>query len=609
MEEVMYGPFPSIISLFANVVFLLALLVTLNSALKRLAPRLAFSQNELLTLYIILTISTGMAGQSGLNIVCGMIAHGAWFARPENGWTGYLEHFPDWLVIKDKAIVREHFLGNSTFYRAEVLKAWCIPILAWTVLFCLILWVAYCVNILVRRRWADQERLTFPIVWLPLQMTDEGPKATFFRNRLMWAGFIIAGGLNLWNGIAFLYPSLPMLPIGIIDLKPYFTTKPWSAIDWTPTTLYPLIIGISYLLPLDLLFSCWFFYFYWKAQRILGNVMAWDAVPDFPFTNEQGFGATMALFGYYVWSGRTHYAEILRNAWAGKSDSGEALPERQALVGIGIGLLGLLLFCLMAKVTLWLIFAFFAIYLPMLIVVTRIRAELGSPVHDFTFMGPDFMLPRLTGAEVLSKSDLAFLSLSYPITYCRSNDTMPIALESMQMGRQKALPTRPLFCLLLLATVWGTLTTFWAYEHQAYSLGTAAKFNAGTHFAQESFDKLGGWMSGGRDPKPNSPASLAMGSGFATTLILFWFRMRFFGFPLHPIGYVVSAGWGLNITWLPMIIAWIFKGLALRYGGLKLYRTWIPFFLGLILGDCIMGSIWGILSLLLNTRTYNFFGA
>jgi len=30
--------------------------------------------------------------------------------------------------------------------------------------------------------------------------------------------------------------------------------------------------------------------------------------------------------------------------------------------------------------------------------------------------------------------------------------------------------------------------------------------------------------------------------------------------------------------------------------------------LGLALGDCVMGSGWSLLSLALNTRTYNFFG-
>jgi hypothetical protein len=620
---VMFGPYPSLLSLFANVILVLFLLVGINRVLDRFAPKIAFGQGELLTIYTILAISTGMAGQSGLNIVSGMIGHGAWFGTPESGWDRFAAAFPDWLVIRDRDVLRGHYLGNSSLYRAEVLRAWAVPVLSWTLLFCLFLLVAYCVNVLVRRQWADRERLTFPIVWLPLEMTETGRGAAFFRNRLMWAGFAVAAGLNLYNGIAFLFPVMSPLPIGIVNLKPLFTAKPWSAIDWFPVTLYPIAIGLGYLLPLDLLFSCWFFYFFWKGQMVLSNAMGWDIRPDFPYIREQGFGSVFGLFCFYLWSGRRHYADILRRALTssnrihhpdapgGRSKTGidEGLSDRAALLGIAVGLAGLLLFCLAAKVALWVSLLFFALYLPLLIVVSRIRAELGAPIHDFTFMGPDNMMTRGLGAANFRQNDLAFLSLSYPLTYSRSNDTMPIALESMQMARLRGLDARRMFGVILLATVFGTLCTFWAYEHQAYQWGTAAKWNAGTHFAQESYSRMASWDGGLLDQRPNVGGCLGMGAGLCLTLLLMALRQRIPGFPFHPIGFAVSSAWAINIVWLPLLIAWLCKGLAIRYGGLRVYRQMLPFFLGLVLGDCVMGSLWGLLSLALNARTYNFFGA
>jgi len=85
--------------------------------------------------------------------------------------------------------------------------------------------------------------------------------------------------------------------------------------------------------------------------------------------------------------------------------------------------------------------------------------------------------------------------------------------------------------------------------------------------------------------------------------------MRFFGFPLHPLGYAISSSWAIHLVWVPMLIAWVLKGLTMRYGGLRAYRQFLPFFLGLILGDCVMGSLWALVGLALNMRTYNFFGA
>ncbi len=49
------------------------------------------------------------------------------------------------------------------------------------------------------------------------------------------------------------------------------------------------------------------------------------------------------------------------------------------------------------------------------------------------------------------------------------------------------------------------------------------------------------------------------------------------------------------------------KLLILRYGGLKLYRDSLPFFLGLILGDFTIGSIWAIGGPLMGIQTYRIF--
>ena len=62
----------------------------------------------------------------------------------------------------------------------------------------------------------------------------------------------------------------------------------------------------------------------------------------------------------------------------------------------------------------------------------------------------------------------------------------------------------------------------------------------------------------------------------------------------------------MHQLWMCMFIAWTIKLLLLRYGGLRLYRQAVPLFLGLILGECVMGSLWTIIGILLNMQTYAF---
>jgi hypothetical protein len=546
-----------------------------------------------------------------VGILSQMLPHGAWYGAT-NKWEELLPAFPNWLVVTDREVLRGHFLGNSTFYQPDVLRAFAAPVLAWTGFITLLLFVAHCINVLVRRQWADRERLTFPIIWLPMEMTEGGTGTGFFRNRLMWAGFSVALLLSLYNGIAFLYPTLPTINVGITDFKPLLTQKPWNAITWMPITFYPLAIGLSFLLPIDLLFSCWFFFLFWRAQIVLASAMAWDTTPDVPFVTEQGFGSILGLALFYLWTGRKTYAAIWRTALrTGKAeDDGrpvEALTERMAVLGVAAGLAGLMAFCMAAGVAWWVAAIFFAIYLPTIAVITRIRAEIGAPVHDFHFMGPDSMLPRVISAHSFRQADMAFFTLSFTLTRAHRSDTMPVGLEGLQMAKLRHMDARRMFGAIILATALSTLAALWAFEHQAYEFGAAAKFGQGSGHAQQAFVRMNNWVTGALDPHPNGPATMAMVVGLLTTLGLL--ILRFFGFPLHPLGYAIASSWSIHLLWVPMVIAWVLKGITMRYGGLRAYRQFLPFFLGLILGDCVMGSIWAVLSIILNTRTYNFFGA
>ena len=618
MERVLTGPYPSTISLFANVVFVLFVLVGLNGLCRRFLPRIAISQGELLTLYTMLAISTGLTGLYGVGILGQRMPHGGWFGKT-NHWD-FLDAFPSWLVVRDENAVRGHFLGNSTFYRASVLRASIVPMLAWTGFITLLLFVANCINMLARRQWADRGRLTFPVIWLPIEMTSEGTGTPFFRNRLMWAGFALAAGLSLWNGNAFLHPALPMLPIGITDLKPMMTAKPWSAIDWFPVTFYPLVIGLGFLLPLDLLFSCWFFFLTWKAQGVVSAGMGWDVTPRFPFVEEQCFGSILGLFLFYFWTGRRAYAEIGRSCvrhLRGRSpetsenleEARESGNERRALFGLVAGIVALVAFGIAAGAAWWVVIAFFALYLPTITVITRIRAELGSPVHDFHFVGPDYMIPRVVSATALHPHDMAFFTFGFGLTRAHRSDTMPVGLEGLQMAKLRGMDSRGMFGAIMLATALGALSTFWAMEHQAYVLGAAAKFNQGSGQAMQGFTRMNGWFHGTLDNKTDPMGKAAIGFGFLVTVLLASMRLRSFNFPFHPIGYAVASSWQIHICWMPLFIAWVLKSLTMRFGGLRAYRNFLPFFFGLILGDSVMGSLWGLISLLYNVPTYNFFGS
>src|SRR5205085_1377968 len=98
------------------------------------------------------------------------------------------------------------------------------------------------------RAWSEDERLTFPLVALPIEMTGgEHETGGFFRNRLMWWGFAVAAVYNLGNILHALNPPIP--PFGKeVDFSPALTNPPWNAL--LPFSFYfrPEMIGLGYLI-------------------------------------------------------------------------------------------------------------------------------------------------------------------------------------------------------------------------------------------------------------------------------------------------------------------------------------------------------------------------
>ena len=75
---------------------------------------------------------------------------------------------------------------------------------------------------------------------------------------------------------------------------------------------------------------------------------------------------------------------------------------------------------------------------------------------------------------------------------------------------------------------------------------------------------------------------------------------------LIPLGFAVSGSWEMNLVWLPLLIASAIKGVTVKYGGFKLYQRLVPVFIGIILGQFVVGSILNIVSIALRIPSYMF---
>lgn len=613
-EKVKAGPYPTIISLFANVVFILALLAMLNTIVKRISSRLALSTSEMLVVYTMVAIGASLAGHDMIPSLVQHMGHPWRFATPENRWADtFIPYLPKWLSVTDPAVLKPLYEGGSSLYLGGYWRAWVRPVMWWMGFTVALVFVMMCINTLVRKQWIERERLTFPIVQLPLSMTE--PTGAIWRNKLFWLGFAIAFTIDLLNGLAVYYPNIPTVNIGFAghDLTTNMTVKPWNGIDWLPYSFYPFVIGLGYLLPADLSFSCWFFYLAWKLQMVLAKALALDGVADFPYIRHQAFGGYVAIILMLTWTSRGYLRQVWLRVIGEKSeldDSDEPMTYRTAVFGAIAGFVFLSLFMIRVGLSPWVAILAFLIYFLLATAIARMRAELGPPVHDLHFSGPDYMITSSFGLNRLSNGDLVGLTYFYWFNRAYRGHPMPIGIEGMKMAQVTRSSQRKFLWAVMIAAVFGGFAAFWAHLHLGYEYGLSAKFVQGTGFANEGFSTLQGWWSRPiQQAGPNWGADFATIAGFMFCVLLGVLRLRFFSFPFHPIGFAISGSWSMNLVWAPIMIAWLLKVTTLRYGGLRFYKIAVPFFLGLILGEMTIGCLWSLIGITFQIPYYSFWGA
>ena len=593
--------YPTTISLYFNVIFCVFAITGVNLVLVRVAPGIAMQQGELLTVYVMLAIASSLAGHDVLRVLIPMIPYAFWYATPENDWADLFHRYiPDWMAVKERLFLTEYYRGETTLYQWETVQGWFTTTVAWGGFLCVMVFLMVCINSLVRKQWTEHEKLSYPIIQLPLELTSGG-RTNLLTNKMMWLGFGIAGAIDILNGLHYLYPSVPSLGGRLYDLRPFFTQKPWSAVGWTPIAVFPFAVGIAFFIPLDLSFSCWFFYLFWKVERVFGDALGVRGMPNFPFTDEQSFGAYLGLFVIAIVATRKHLAQVGRKLFRNDprvDDSDEPMSYRVTVLGLIASLIFIVGFCKTAGMSIWVILVFFGIYYAISTAVTRMRAELGSPVHDLHFIGPDEMMPRIFGTRLLGPHNLTIMAYLFFFNRAYRGHPMPHILEGFKLAERTGISNRRLLIAMCIAIVIGTFASFWAFYHISYIEG------ARDWFAGRPFNRLQSWLTSPR--APDVPAIVAMCIGFLITGFLMIMRMRLFWWPFHPAGFAISSSWSMNVFWFSILVSSVIKWIILRHGGVSAHRKLIPFFLGLILGEFIVGSVWSIIGITTNQPMYRF---
>ena len=613
---------------------LLVLILGVNALLPGRHGRLRLGQGELLLIWSMIGVAGGIGASGLMRYLPGWLVGPAYYATNSNEYETYiLPHLPSWMVVTTdvKSHAARWFFEGLPKGEHIPWGEWMVPLTAWFVFALLLYGVMFAFTSVFFRHWAEKERLIFPIVYLPLEMTSEPAPGRrlngFFTNPVMWAGAAIPAVILGLNGLRSYFPGLPAVPLGW-DTYGWFPDRPWSEFNLDEAHVYFSIIGLTFLLTTEVSLSFWLFFVLYKLSYVflawLGSGSGGGFFGDWwrQVSVYEAAGAVMAIAAFLFWSARDSLKGFLAQALSGIGKAGHApqtvapgaddvtaglLSARLSLILIVFGTAGMAGWMIMAGVAWWAALAGILVFLCVLLVLTRVVVEAGLLFIVSDVAAYD-VLKGLVPFSCLDSRTMVGLTMQKGVMMHTLREIlMPYLMNGVRaltLVRVRARQVLGVFALTVVVAMGiaalGRIST--CYKYGGVN---------GDDFAnlQMQLSYFGNLVADQKVPHPYDfvtaggvrliPAAVAhFGIGAVLAALLLFLRFRFLWWPLTPLGFIMCGTWGIAAVWFSIFLGWLAKWCVMTFGGAPLYRQILPLFLGLILGESFIATVWMVVSLI-----------
>ena len=581
-------------------IFFFACVLFVNIVVGFLGRRFELSKADLVLIYCMLLMSVTVPSWGLMFFLIGTIIYPYYYATPENRFEElFYDHIPTWMAPQDLEAIKGFYEGLPKGASIPW-EMWVEPMAYWLGFIIAMGFMLICMSAILHRQWSGHERLDYPMMQLPQSMLEDDKSATshvapFFKRKIMWLGFAVPFLFLSMKGFNFLFPLLPDPNLGG-SLSLFRDTV---TLNMSVNFAY---IGFFYLASLDLTFSLWFFYVLCRVQEGIFNVLgiastermsAYESSGTADLIHQQT-GAVIVFILFGLWSARGHIRDMLLSAWnpsRGVDDSEELLRYRTAVAGFLVSFVIVGIWLWRSGVPLIVVPVLLIVSLIFFALVARVVATAGVPTARSPIVPAYFIISGF-GTSILGAKGL--VALTFTLIWQGESRTSPMVAASNGLKLAESIrgsKTR-LFWGLMIALIASLGASLFMTLHMAYSHGAINLYllgGSGVH----------GWPYMGPTieelPDANMRGWLFKGIGGAVEWFLMWAQHRWHWWPLHPIGLVIAVGWLASSIWFSAMIAWLLKATILHVGGGKLFQDLKPFFLGLILGEVVVGGVWGVI--------------
>jgi hypothetical protein len=409
----------------------------------------------------------------------------------------------------------------------------------------------------------------------------------------------VAGSIELINGLNYLYPAVPYLPVKVTEFPPA-PDRPWSGLGPVWVAFYPWVVALGFMVPQEVTFSLWFFFWVSRLQDLVVTMLGLRSEGGYapslpPYHTHQETGAFLVMGAMLLWRAR-------RDVTAGWSKARQPLHRRTLFWLVG-SMSTVLLWAAVARIPLILAGGFLVVYGLFSVVLGRLAAESGGP-SSFPPLSTHETVALMGSLDRFSQPALVTFGWWQNLGGQVTDGLMPHQITGARLTEEVG-ADRWLHLALAVGAVAGVLTGIGSLLHLYFHFGIMSaqvREWPARDAPQATYRFIHTWLHESRHVPPGKVIAFLAGGGAAALLV--WLRQTYASWPLHPIGYVVAGNWGMQEVWCPFFMAWLIKVTVLRGGGIRLYRALLPFFLGVLLGDFLIPMGWAALGLLTGQQMY-----
>jgi len=594
---------------------LLFLTLGLNVLIKLIKKAWALKQSELMLIWCMMIICATVPASGLMRFLFSLQAAPAYYADAPDlpNQRKVLQEMPESLVLtKDpRSVAAEDFFeGQPELDEPRIyLSRWIRPLASWLLFVGLFYLATFFLTSVFRRQWVDVERLIFPLARVPLELTEGSAREellpALFHSKPFAVGLIISLAFAVIRAAPVMLGATEgWLPT--VNVQQLLYDTPLAQMSFGSAYLFPIAVGIAFLVPADVALSVWLFFIFtrlelqsahWLGRPITGGTYG-------AFMQWQQAGAFIVFTIMMFWAARRHLWAVVRKAIAldnSVDDSSEPISYRVSFWGLVLALAGIVGWYWFYGMRGWRI-VMAMVLVALMFCVALVHARLVSQGGIFFTQQtwrPPMLLHSVTGGQAFSRMAAVVAQMQNAILIQDAREILSgHAMNALRISsvfeKRKRLFLPIMLVVLAVAIGVGTYSTLQMY-YEVGGLNIPNKYGT-ISLPKTTFTQAGRMITDARGSA--EPHFGPLGLGGVIMFFLTAMRARFYWWPVHSLGFLIGSTWPAQNLWFPFLLGWMAKVFIMKFGGGAMLRKTRSVFMGVIIGESIAIGISTLLGLL-----------